>query len=151
MSLVMREPPSSGNRELQELIWGAYKQVQRLRSQWPPGELKETLPALEGADRRTAGTRLVERIQEHLRSVQRDLEALQRVLQEEQLAAEARSSSEKLPGLSIGSTSELFEAVRLGIVDIAEARPLLGLAAKEVGGTSQSAQAVPDQTPLTES
>jgi hypothetical protein len=147
MNLVMPQPPTSGNRELQELIWGAYKQVQRLRSQWPPAELKETLPALEGADRRTAGAGLLERIQDHLRSVQRDLEALQRVLQEEQLAAEALSRSEKLPGLGIGSTAELFEAVRLGIVDVAEARPLLGLATKEGGGTSQSAQAGPDQIP----
>jgi hypothetical protein len=143
----MPQAPPPGNRELQELIWGAYKQVQRLRSQWPPAEPRGTLPVLGAADQR-AGARLLESIQERLQSVQRDLETLQRVAQEELRAAEAQSSSTPPPGLSIGSSAELFEAVRLGILDKAEARRLLGLVGREGGGArGEGAQAAPDQPP----
>ena len=45
-------------------------------------------------------------------------------------AAIAHVRSGKPPRLMIGSTTELFEAVRLGIVDKAEARRLLGFEAK---------------------
>lgn len=142
---VVRQPPEQGNRELQDLIWGAYKQVQRLRSQWPPAESRETLPALGTADERTAAARLLERIQERLRSIQGDLETLQRVAEEERQAAAAPGPGTR-PALSIGSTAELFEAVRLGIVDQAEARQLLRLAAKqEAGGTTEGAPAEPDR------
>jgi hypothetical protein len=143
--VVMRQPPEPGNRELQDLIWGAYKQVQRLRSQWPPAESRETLPALGTADQRSAAARLVERTQERLRSIQGDLETLQRVVEEERQAAEASRPGAR-PALSIGSTAELFEAVRLGIVDVAEARQLLRLAAKEE--SAGTAKAEPDQPPL---
>jgi hypothetical protein len=134
----VREPSRPENKELQDLLWGAYKQVQRLRSQWPPSELRETLPAIGAADQRTAQASLLEGIQEHLRRVQRDLESLQReAVAQERLRAAAQGYSEKPPRLSISSPTELFEAVRLGIVDIAEARQLLGFTARDADGSTE--------------
>jgi hypothetical protein len=69
--------------------------------------------------------------------MQRDLEQLQRDLaaQERLQAAGAREQGGKAGELRIASTGELFEAVRLGIVEAAEARRLLGLPSTE-GGVS---------------
>jgi hypothetical protein len=150
----MREPPQPGNKEIQDLIWGAYKQVQRLRSQWPPAETRETPAALTGTEQTTAQTRLLQGIQDRLASVQRDLQGLQRELaaQQEQEAADAQSRRGKLTGPHVNSTAELFEAVRLGIVEIAEARQLLGLpAGADDGSTTEGAAAGHDQTLRAES
>jgi hypothetical protein len=151
----MREPPQPGNKEIQDLIWGAYKQVQRLRSQWPPAETRETPAALQGAEQTTAPSRLLQSIQDRLGSVQRDLQSLQRELaaQQEQQAFEAQSRSGNLPGPHVNSAAELFEAVRLGIVEIAEARQLLGLPARadDRSISRESAAAGPAQPLLAES
>jgi hypothetical protein len=150
----MREPPQPGNKEIQDLIWGAYKQVQRLRSQWPPAETRETPAALTGTEQTTAQTRLLQGIQDRLASVQRDLQGLQRELaaQQEQEAADAQSRRGKLTGPHVNSTAELFEAVRLGIVEAGEARRLLGLAATENGaGTTDKTGPRPDQPHRAES
>jgi hypothetical protein len=134
----MAQAPPPGNRELQDLIWGVYKQVQRLRSQWPQAaESEPSLPAaLEGGEQRTA--RRLKLLLEQLAGMQRDLEQLQReaVAQERLRAAAAPSQSGAGQELRITSTTELFEAVRLGIVEIGEARKLLGLGLvrKETGG-----------------
>jgi hypothetical protein len=143
----MHEPPPPGNKEIQDLIWGAYKQVQRLRSQWPPAEPREAMPGLPGADQTRAQTNLLEDIQERLGSVQRDLQSLQRELavQDELRAGEAQGRSGKPHGPRINSAAELFEAVRLGIVEAGEARGLLGLAATENGaGTTDKTGPRPD-------
>jgi hypothetical protein len=150
----MHEPPQPGNKEIQDLIWGAYKQVQRLRSQWPPAEPREALPGLPGADQTRAQTNLLEDIQERLGSVQRDLQSLQRELavQDELRAGEAQGRSGKPHGPHINSAAELFEAVRLGIVEAGEARRLLGLAATENGaGTTDKTGPRPDQPHRAES
>jgi hypothetical protein len=151
---MVHEPPPPGNKEIQDLIWGAYKQVQRLRSQWPPAESREAPPALPRADQTAAQSSLLEDIQERLRSVQRDLQSLQRELtvQEELRAGEAQGRSGKPLGPHINSTEELFEAVRLGIVEIAEARQLIGLAATDdADSTGDKKEARLDQPLLAES
>jgi len=112
----MPEAPESGQEETREHMGRSDEPVQS-----PP---PETFTAAGAAPQGTVQPPLS--LTEQLRRAGRSTFAA--------ISSPTAPRSDQPSRLSIGSTAELFEALRLGIVDKAEARRLLGLEPTEGGG-----------------